>query len=359
MKKITERLTGIFTLCCFALLGYNSPGLAADDCQPDGELNYICGLQNAEDILPLGATEWLLVSGMDGQFSNTPITGHIYLVNRREKISEVLFPGARPAFRQDMAMFAGCPGPLNPDKFSSHGLALREQSSGMHRLYMTSHGEREAIEVFDIDTSGGKPAITWVGCVLLPEKTWANSVAILADGGFVATNFMDPTVPNIFAEILQGKISGQVYEWHPGGAVTVVAGTELSAPNGIALSADERWMYVNAFGTHEVVRYDRTANPITSQTVAVTVGPDNIRWGDDGLLYIVGLNYVAPADCASPPCQTGWSVFSIDPDTLAAKRVAGADQTAALQGASAAVSVGNEIWIGTYNGNRIGYLLKQ
>ncbi|MBF8270066.1 MAG: SGL protein [Gammaproteobacteria bacterium] len=359
MKNKTEKLKGMFALCCFALLGYSGAGLAADDCQPDGELNYICGLQNSEDILPLGKTDWLLSSGMDGQFSNTQITGHIYLVNRLEKTAEVFFPGASTAYNQDKVMFAGCPGPVNPEKFSSHGLALREQSSGIYRLYMTSHGEREAIEVFDIDARGKKPAITWVGCVLLPEKTWANSVVILADGGFVATNFMDPTVPNIFAEILQGKISGFVYEWHPGDAVAVVEGTELSAPNGIALSADERWMYVNAFGTREVVRYDRTANPITKQSIAVPVAPDNIRWGDDGMLYIVGMNYVAPADCASPPCSTGWSVFSIDPDTLAAKRVAGADQTVALQGASAAVLAGKEIWIGTYNGTRIGYLLKQ
>jgi hypothetical protein len=92
--------------------------------------------------------------------------------------------------------------------------------------------------------------------------------------------------------------------------------------------------------------------------VAVDVGPDNLRWGEDGKLYTVGGNYVAPADCAAPPCSTGWSVVAIDTAAMQAARVAGADADAALQGASTALPVGNEIWIGTYSGDRIGYLPK-
>jgi hypothetical protein len=51
-------------------------------------------------------------------------------------------------------------------------------------------------------------------------------------------------------------------------------------------------------------------------------------------------------------------VVEIDPEALRATRVAGADQNAALQGASTALPVENEIWIGTYSGDRIGYLPK-
>jgi hypothetical protein len=65
---------------------------------------------------------------------------------------------------------------------------------------------------------------------------------------------------------------------------------------------------------------------------------------------------VPPAECATPPCQTGWSVIEVDPDTLAARRVAGVDQAATLQGASTALRVGDAIWIGTFRGNRIGRL---
>jgi hypothetical protein len=82
---------------------------------------------------------------------------------------------------------------------------------------MINHGEREAIEAFNISVTGAKPGIRWVGCVILPKEIMANSVAILPDGGFLTTKYFDPTVPNSIKELIQGKITGGVYEWHPGG----------------------------------------------------------------------------------------------------------------------------------------------
>jgi hypothetical protein len=330
---------------------------AADpNCAPSGPLNYVCGLKNAEDIVQLGSSDWLIVSGLSPL--NQPASaapGRIYLLNHKTKAHEEWFPGAAPALQHDKQTFGVCPGPVNTANFSPHGLALREQAANRYRLYMTSHGEREAIEVFEIDASGARPAIAWVGCVVLPEKTFANSVAVLADGGFVTTKMMDPTVPNPFAEVTAGKITGHVYEWHPGGAVTAVVGTELAGANGIELSPDQRWLFVAAIGSGEVVRYDRNAKPLAKQAVKVDIRPDNLRWGASGKLYTVGGN-LAAAECASPPCATGWSVYEIDPQTMQATRVAGADPAATLQGASTALPIGNEIWIGTFSGDRVGYL---
>src|SRR5690606_29803708 len=108
-----------------------------------------------------------------------------------------------------------------------------------------------------------------------------------------------------------------VYEWHPGGEVTFVEGTELSGANGIAVSDDERYMYVAAFGTREIVRFDRSVTPVTKEAVSVDIVPDNIRWGDDGKLLTAGGNYVDPATCSGASCATGWSVVEVDAETLA------------------------------------------
>jgi DNA-binding beta-propeller fold protein YncE len=261
----------------------------------------------------------------------------------------------------DSKIFGACPGPVNTANFSPHGLAIREHSEYRYHLYMTSHGEREAIEVFDVDASGVKPAIAWIGCVVLPEKTFANSVAILDDGGFVTTKMMDSISPEAFAAVRSGGITGLVYEWHPGGEVEAVAGTELGGANGIEVSPDQRWLFVAAFGSREIVRFDRNSKPMARQSVQIGITPDNLRWTPNGKLYTVGGNFLPPAEsaeCASPPCSTGWSVYEIDPETLQVIRVTGMDQTAALQGASTALPVGDEIWVGTYSGDRVGYLPK-
>jgi hypothetical protein len=356
-KRVLHMIQRLLILSGCTMLICGSAAIA-DDRSNSGDIKYLCGPKNAEDILPLGDTPWLITSGLNGQFSNTDDTGHICLVNRVEKTFEEFFPGEKPSFNHDKETFNTCPGPINPDNFSAHGLALQQRSSGQFRLYITGHGEREAIEIFDINAKGGKPKISWVGCVLLPDKMLANSVAILSDGGFVTTKFFDPTAPNPFDAFSQGRITGGVYEWHPGGNVNAIHGTELSGANGIAVSPDDKWVYVAASGTREIIRYDRTATPVKVDKVQVSIMPDNIRWGDDGMLYTAGNNYVPPEECKNPPCETGWSVLSINPETLEINRVAGVDQTATMQNASSAVAVDNEIWVGTYSGDRIGYLPK-
>ena len=334
-----------------------TPATADVDCSSSGALEYICGPQNAEDILQVGATEWLITSGMNGARWGTDTPGHLYLVNHQSREWEVLFPGEQPVFAQDMARFPDCPAPLNVNNFSGHGIALREQAPGQYLLYVTSHGDREAIEAFLVDTGGGKPAVRWIGCVVLPDTVWPNSVAILADGGFVTTKFMDPTDSEGFNKVRQQVITGGVYEWHPGGgAPTEIEGTQLSGANGILVSPDERYLYVAAFGSNEVVRFDRSGTPLQRTAAAMAVTPDNLRWTAAGMIYTTGGDHMPPADCPQQPCGSGWSVFEIDPGTMTANRVTGVDAGAAMQGASSALRVGEQIWIGTYAGDRIGIL---
>jgi hypothetical protein len=326
---------------------------AIADCSGEQGLTYICGLQGAEDLLSLGDTGMILGSGM----SNATTPAHMYLINPDTlQFSDLI---RAPNFTQvhDSSMFSDCQGPLNLDSFSVHGLSLNEKSPGVFDVYTTSHGEREAIEVYELNTSGPAPALTWKGCVVLPANTFANSVARLSDGGFVTTKMMDPSQG--FGSLQGGAITGNVFEWHPGGAVEAVSGTELSGANGIAVSDDDRYMYVAAFGSREVVRFDRSTDPIGKQVVSVDIVPDNIRWGTDGKLLTAGNNYVAPDVCSGQGCATGWSVLEIDAETLEVTRVAGADQTVGLQGVSSALQIGNDLWIGSFNDDRIGKLVRQ
>lgn len=322
-------------------------------CAAEQGLTYICGPEAAEDLLALGDTGLILASGM----SNATTPGHLYLVNPADGSWEDLIHGRNYSQFHDTALFPACPGPVNTASFSVHGLSIRETAPLTWTLYTTSHGEREAIEVYDLWLGGAVPTLTWKGCVILPENTFSNSVAQLADGGFVTTKMMDPSQG--FGSIASGGITGNVFEWHPGGEVFAVEGTELSGANGIDLSDDERYMYVAAFGSREVIRFDRSTTPVGKVAVSVDITPDNIRWGANGKLLTAGGNYVSPEVCTGQDCATGWSVVEVDAETLAVTRVGGADQTAAIQGVSTALQLGSEIWVGTFNGDRIAKFQRQ
>src|SRR5262245_23824940 len=86
---------------------------APPGCEPDGPLRYLCGPVNAEDLMRIGNTRWLIASGMDGQLMGTDTKGHLYLVDHEAKAWSEWFPGPSPALRHDAAAFKDCPAPLD------------------------------------------------------------------------------------------------------------------------------------------------------------------------------------------------------------------------------------------------------
>jgi hypothetical protein len=183
------------------------------------------------------------------------------------------------------------------------------------------------------------------GADVKQEDGYFNGVAKLADGGFVATRMRDENAR--MDEIEPGSITGRVFQWRPGGQLQPLNGTELSLPNGIDISADERYLFVTATFTQELVRFDRHVTPMSKRAVSLPMLPDNVHWDGDGKLLIAGPNAVDPAVCDGGRCASGWTVVEVDPETLAVTRLGGANANAAMQRASAAMRLGNEIWVGS------------
>ena len=334
--------SGLLALPAISPAAAQNAGAAAD-CRPEQGLTYICGMVLPEDVVNVGSTGLVLASG-----HRAP--GHLYLIDpATAKVQELI---QVPAFRQrhDKRAYPSCPGPLNLMAFDTHGLSIAETSPKHFVLYTTSHGEREAIEIYELDLRGAAPVLTWTGCVPLQQDGYFNAVARLPDGGFVATRMRDTNVPT--NAVAPGAISGRLFEWHPGGQLTPMAGTELSLPNGIETSQDGRYVFVAVTGTKELLRLDRSVTPMARRAVTLPFGPDNVHLQANGKLIIAGPNPPGPATCNGAPCPMGWTVVEMDPDTLAFSRVGGADGSVVLQRASAAIRVGNEIWVGS-NQDRI------
>ncbi|MBM3773000.1 MAG: SMP-30/gluconolactonase/LRE family protein [Acidimicrobiia bacterium] len=312
-------------------------------CRNEQGLTYICDLSVPEDILTVGSSGLLLVSG-----HRAP--GHLYLIDPATRAQSELIHGATFRLQHDTRAYPDCPGPLNLQAFDVHGLSLTETSPRHFSLYTTSHGVREAIEIYDLDLRGTAPMLTWKGCVVLQQDSYHNSVARLADGGFVATRMRDQNFKGGGGAPV--GITGHLVEWHPGGQPQRLADTDMSLPNGIDVSKDERYIYVAAIGSQELVRFDRRSTPMAKRTVSLPIRPDNVHWATDGKLLTAGPNYVPPGQCSGAGCATGWSVLEVDPETFAFSRLGGADQTAAMQRVSSAMRVGDDIWVGS-NDDRI------
>ena len=119
-------------------------------CEPDGKIQFICGITSPEDLVPVPRSEWVVASGY--------IRGGVSLVNTKTFAATQVFPVAKPVERFDRNTYSQCPGPVDPgekEKLSAHGLAIRPGPDRVHTIYLVHHGFRESIEVFEIDTPAG------------------------------------------------------------------------------------------------------------------------------------------------------------------------------------------------------------
>jgi hypothetical protein len=327
-----------------------TPTAAQSSCPPAGNLQFVCDVPAPEDIVVLPGSSWLVASGM------TPGSG-LHLVNAQTKSAQSLAWSTRP----DATRYAACPAPLDTTRAVLHGLSLRTATQGHFTLYATNHGGRESIEVFDVDAQATPvPAVTWIGCVVLPEQMSANSVAAFSDGTLVATVLMLPG--KTFEDIFAGRNTGIVLMWTPGStAFTPLPGTELAGNNGIETSPDDREFFVAASGSKRVVAFSRAnpGKPLRTAQLA-EFAPDNVRFvGSE--LFTTGMLDAEPS-CGGAPrrpediqCPRGYVAVAINPQTMAVREVARGPAAAPYGGTATALQVGDELWLSSFNADRLAY----
>jgi hypothetical protein len=332
--------------------GFSSSGAAAaENCAPSGNLQMICGPEAVEDLVRVGRTAWLIGSGM----AEAGKGGHLRLIDTRGRRWENLYPAGAPTGAHDAKRFPDCTSEPDVQKFSAHGIVLREAGRGRQELLVVNHG-RESIEYFAVTQSGGKPGVQWLGCVPLPPDVYANSVAPMPDGGFVTSLFYRPSQGGIDA-VFASQITGGILRWSPGGKVTELPGTEVSGANGIAVSHDGRVIHLAAWGTRELLRLEWNEGKLSTRRVPLGFAGDNLRWSENGKTLLVGGQKFL-ARKGGPASLDGWSVVRVNPDTLQITMVRDAGPKETMQGVTVGVEVGKEIWVGQFRGNQVGYFPK-
>jgi hypothetical protein len=318
-------------------------------------LSFVAGPVNAEDLVQVLGTPWLIASGLA---EGAGTQGHIYLVNAEDRSVQTLLPG-HVSYRQDAATFGDCPGKPDEARFQANGLSLSGPPGRLQRLLVVHHGERESIEVFQVDSAAKSPTLTWIGCAVFPGGVSGNGVTALPGGGFAATNFMDTDDPDAMKKLLAGKPTGGVLVWRPGhGWERLAGGNGISAANGIEASADGRNLFVAGWGDETLVRLTLGAGAGRRDVIRTGFHTDNLRWGSDGFLYASGQRDTVPDLFACAPntanrCAGPFSVLRIDPRTLNSTEVLRQPGTPQFGGASTALRIGRQFWFGTPHGDRI------
>jgi hypothetical protein len=166
---------------------------------------------------------------------------------------------------------------------------------------------------------------------------------------------------------VSGRPTGGVFEWKPGDAgFRLLPNTAVPGNNGLETSPDGKEFYVIGFGVHTVFVFDRanTAKGPVRQGVVPGYMPDNLHW-DNGKLVLAGMVVDEPAcggirrvvngEATSLRCPRGWMVGSLDPATMVYSLIAYDLPNPVYNGVSAAVVMGNMVWLGSYQSDKIAY----
>jgi hypothetical protein len=332
------------------------PGQAsAQECLPDPQLAYVCGLEKPEDLVVIPGTRWLVAS------SFTP-GGGIRLVDGEARVARHWYTGAANQVDPQPGAYLPCPGPPDPELLHTRGLSLRPLGDDRWRLLVVNHGGREAIELFDVWLADGEPQITWRGCLPMLAGQVANSVTSFSDGTVLVTVLTRPGTT--IGDFMLGRSTGAVWQWRPGEAgFTQLSGTQLPGNNGIETDPDQRHFYVVSFGLHAVAVFDRqdTSAPIDLIT-APDFMPDNIRW-TEGKLLLTGMRLDEPAcgglrqviNGAADPmlCHRGWVVGELLPGEGRIATVSYGHPQPGFNGHSVGVIWREELWLGSFQSDRL------
>ena len=334
-----------------------SPGIEpVISCEEVAGARPVCGFQNPEDLAPVDSDRQLLVSQMRGAVDDGGARGSIVVFDLASEALREVYPAGRT---QEVAPTAGwgdpaCPGELLT-RISPHGLDLAPRPDGSLRLLVVNHGERESIEIFEVKGSGTELSLAWRGCAIPPEGLSFNDVVGLPDGGFMATHMLTGNLIWGYLRASLGMDTGSVYEWQPPGEWSVVPGSGAPFPNGLAISADGRDLYLNSYAGGEVRRISRELGEVVAR--GAVARPDNLSWSPDGRLLVAShvgsmIDLLQCMEFASGACPLAFEVLYLDPVSLESELVY-ATEGAPMGAGTVAVEVGGEIVIGSFAGDRI------
>ncbi|WP_171474533.1 SMP-30/gluconolactonase/LRE family protein [Frigoriglobus tundricola] len=267
-----------------------------------------------------------------------------------------LYPSEPGADELDRARFRDRPGPPDAKSFCPHGLNVRPLNETDIELYVVNHGGRESIEFFRVRVNGPMPRAHWIGCVLLPDHAFGNGVAPLPDGGLVVTNMYDPSDRSFMSKFAAGRPTGGVLRWEPAAGWSQAVSHLLSGANGVEVTPDGDSIFVSEWAARRLWSFSLT-DKSAARSIDLEFLPDNLRWTERGTLLLAGQDArpeeVFGCEGRHAPCPLGFTVAEVVPERLSSRvLVRGGDGS--FGGATGALLVGSDLWVGSFRGDIVG-----
>ncbi len=317
-------------------------------CGVHGDIEVLCGTRSPEDLELTPDGKYLIAT----QFVNMGRTASAGAGMALYDLAKKTFAKMAVTDEPDKSWGdAACPGPIG-DALVSHGESLAKRSNGAWALYVVNHGGRQSIEMYELKPAASGWALVWRGCEVAAHDY--NDVAILRDGGFVGTY---PTALSSGGNggPFGGAVTGYVARWTPGKGESEIMNTRIRYPNGVVVSADGRFMYVNEFAGRQVFKYDLKSEKVMG-SAQVDFLPDNLTWTKEGRILAAGVKG-ARGDCpegSGRPCIQGFGVAEIDPAKMQSRVIFdSASHDPLISGVSVALKVGDSIYLGAFQGDRL------
>ncbi|MEZ4280173.1 MAG: SMP-30/gluconolactonase/LRE family protein [Myxococcota bacterium] len=375
---------GVAAFVCVAALGCEKPDEAAQsvveaepaaeaiesaesrtpgpilDCVAKGNARPICKFQSPEDIVALPGDEALVISGYGAMDADGVVRkpGGLFLFPLASESPTTLYAGGTDA---DVAE-AGwgdptCPAPPK-EKFNAHGIDLVRRDDGRLALLVVQHFGREAVEFFEVLGAGADWRLVWKGCVLAPPDASLNEVVGFPNGDFYTTRMASISGASDFTEAIPTEPTGHAYAWSASGGYRKIEGTDGIMPNGIAASPDGKILYLNVTMQNEIRKIEvETGRLIATAPVKM---PDNVTWAPDGKRLLVAslhgfetTNFGVCVDVPEGACPIPFAIQAVDAETMTPLGPVYESSGAPMGGGTVGLQVGNELFIGSFTGDRI------
>ena len=341
-------------LAVLVIAGCSSKLPPIEGCERVGDIRPVCDMQTPEDIAALPDGRYLLLAHFGGMEEGH---GSLSLFDTQTETVTPLFPQGRPVTGKLNSEPAwgdsSCPSaPL--ERFQPHGTHLGQLEDGRWRYLVVNHA-REAVEMFELTPDGENSRLDWRGCVRAAENTFMNDVVGLANGDLIFTRMLTTGGTVEFIGSLVGIDSGDLWRWNRDTGLQTLPGTAAAQPNGIEISADNRYVFANMYMEKQVWKIDADSGEVLGR-VAIPYA-DNSAWGSDGRLWVAshvgGLAEVgACIEEQSKPCAAEFQIVALDPDTLETE-VVFTHSGPPMGAATVAVPQGGRVYMGSFVGERM------